>query len=77
MIGNIQRFFCTQSVLPAEFPLRNLLCSSLLLLSLSFVLKGSSGGDVEALDRSGNSAMEKKKSSHTETTLQQEVTKCF
>lgn len=38
-----------------EFPLRNLSSSSLFLLSLSLVLVGSSGGDVEPKDRSGNS----------------------
>jgi len=38
------------------------------------VLKGSSGGDVEALDRSGNSAMEKTKSPHREIMLQQVIT---
>lgn len=81
MIWNIHRFFLysiwfffTQYVTSTEFPLRILLCSSLFLLSLSLVLKGSSGGDVEALDRSGNSAMEKTKSPHTEIMLQQVIT---
>jgi hypothetical protein len=42
-----------------DFPLRNLSSSSLFLLSLSLVLVGSSGGDVEPKDRSGNSVKEK------------------
>lgn len=52
-----------------EFPFRNFSSSSLFLLSLSLVLVGSSGGDVEPKDRSGNSVKEKKIKAYVVSTI--------